>query len=160
MSALRLRDFAAGDDAALIGWVGSPEELERFAGPTLSWPLTMAQLDGLRADPAVSAWSAYTDPLTRAAVGHVELVRVGPRAGRIVRVLLDPRRRGEGLARPLVAAAVSRARALGITDLGLKVFADNAPAIRAYRALGFEDVGEDPADPRVRVHALRTDVAS
>ena len=58
----------------------------------------------------------------------------------MVRVLLDPARRGEGLGRPLVAAATAYASALGMSRLGLNVFADNAAAIRAYERLGFADV--------------------
>ena len=38
-----------------------------------------------------------------------------------------------------------------MSRLGLNVFADNAAAIRAYERLGFADVGEHPADPRVRI---------
>ena len=154
MSRLALRAFAAGDDAALIGWIASASELERFAGPTLAWPLDGAQLEALRADPQVFAWTAYADPVRRAAVGHVEVVRVAADAGRIARVLLDPARRGEGLGAPLVAAAMAYASALGMPRLELNVYADNAAAIRAYRRLGFEDVGAHPRDPRVRTYAL------
>ena len=155
MSPLALRAFAEADDAARMRWVASAAELERFAGPTLAWPLTTEQLAALRADPRVHAWTAYTDPGTRAAVGHVEVVRTGDDAGRVVRVLLDPARRGEGLGRPLVAAATAYASALGMSRLGLNVFADNAAAVRAYERLGFADVGEHPADPRVRRYERR-----
>ena len=148
--ALRLRDFLAGDDAWLIGCVGSPEELERFAGPSLTWPLTEAQLQGIRDDPAVTAWTAEVggEP-----VGHVEVVRMEDGSGRVARVLIDPRRRGEGLARKLVAAAIERAP----SRLALSVFADNQPAIRTYLALGFEDIGEDPLDPPLRAFVRGVD---
>ena len=152
MSRLALRAFAAGDDAALIGWIASASELERFAGPTLAWPLTSAQLEALRADPRVHAWTAYTDRVARSPVGHVEVVRVAAGTGRLARVLLAPARRGEGLGAPLVAAATAYATALGMARLELNVFADNAAAIRAYRRLGFADAGEHPGDPRVRTY--------
>ena len=151
---LALRPFAADDDAALIAWIGSAEELERFAGSSLAWPLTADQLDRIRADPKAHAWTACTDPATQAAVGHAELIVTGEDTGRIARVLLDPARRGEGLGGALVAAIVNRARALGITRLSLNVLAGNEPAIRTYRRLGFADAGSDPADPRVRIYAL------
>jgi RimJ/RimL family protein N-acetyltransferase len=153
VSRLALRASGADDDAALIGWVGSAEELERFAGPTLAWPLDAAQLRALRADPRVHAWTAYDDPVGRAAIGHVEVVRTGADSGRVVRVLLDPARRGEGLGGPLVAAAIAYASALGMARLDLNVLADNAAAIRTYRRLGFADAGEHPSDPRLRVYA-------
>jgi RimJ/RimL family protein N-acetyltransferase len=154
VSRLALRAFVADDDAALIGWIASAEELERFAGPTLAWPLTADQLEALRADPRVHAWTAYTDPVARAAVGHVEVVRVAAGTGRLARVLLAPARRGEGLGAPHVAAATAYAAALGMTRLELNVFADNAAAIRAYRRLGFADAGEHQADPRVHTYVL------
>ena len=154
MSRLALRAFVAEDDAALIGWIASAPELERFAGPTLAWPLDAAQLAALRADPAVVAWTAYTDPVGRPAVGHVEVVWVAGDRGRIARVLLDPARRGEGLGHELVGAAMAYASALGMARLELNVYADNAAAIRAYRRLGFEDAGVHPRDPRVRTFAI------
>jgi RimJ/RimL family protein N-acetyltransferase len=49
------------------------------------------------------------------------------------------RRRGFG--RALLEAGIEWARSIGITRLELYVFADNAPAIALYEALGFAHEG-------------------
>jgi RimJ/RimL family protein N-acetyltransferase len=146
---LTLREFTAADDAALISWLRSPEELTYFTGPVLSWPLDTAQLDEVRADPQGRAWSALDE--SGALVGHIELVTTGPGVARIVRVLVDPAQRGRGLGEQLVAAVIDRASADGIGRLTLNVVATNAGAIRLYEKLGFEHVGPHPDGPAALV---------
>jgi ribosomal protein S18 acetylase RimI-like enzyme len=55
----------------------------------------------------------------------------------VSRVAVDPRRRGQGLGRALVAHAVETKRTEGFRRFRLDVAADNASAIRAYQAVGF-----------------------
>jgi ribosomal protein S18 acetylase RimI-like enzyme len=50
---------------------------------------------------------------------------------------LDPTARGQGLARPLVAAAVDWARERGARTVTLRVAADNAVARGVYESVGF-----------------------
>ena len=134
--------FAAEDDAALIGWIASAEA---------------RALRGGRRSPGRSPWpsSRPCAPIRRCTrdgvhgpgnpqprSGTLELVRVAPRTGRLVRVLLDP-----AAARPRASARRSCRRdrvrdRLRDRRLELKVYADNAAAIRAYRRLGFADAGE------------------
>ena len=52
--------------------------------------------------------------------------------------------RRQGLARRLMAAAEELARGMGVSYLSLDVLADNAPALRLYESLGFEDVEPPP----------------
>jgi len=49
--------------------------------------------------------------------------------------------RGSGLGRDLVSAAIDRARERGCRRMELDTGADNAPAQRLYRSLGFFDSG-------------------
>jgi RimJ/RimL family protein N-acetyltransferase len=133
--------------------VRSPEELERFAGPSLSWPLTPAQLRACREAPDVLAWTAYLTELgPDTVVGHIEVARTGAHAGRLARVLLDPSRRGQGLGRSMVEAALREARAAGMRRFDLRVFTDNPAAIRASEAAGFRDAG--PHDPQGRLRVM------
>jgi len=79
-----------------------------------------------------------------ALVGHVELDRVDRRRAEtsLCRVLIDPARRGEGLCRPLVKAALAEAfERLGLRRVLLHVRIDNDPAARCYRACGFQPDG-------------------
>lgn len=146
-----IRPFAPADDAAMLSWMGNAGELERVAGPTLSWPLTVEQLQGLRDNPDFHAFTAHEAATPDVPLAHLEIVRLTPTAGRLARVVLDPSRRGEGLARPIVGAALDWAAAQGFTDVELRVFADNEPAIRTYVAVGFTTDEPYPDDDRIRV---------
>ncbi len=60
---------------------------------------------------------------------------------------LDPAARGQGLARPLVAAAVDWARDRRARTVTLRVAADNAVARGVYESLGFAlTAAESPSD--------------
>lgn len=136
---IALRAFAEHDDAALISWLRTPEELALFTGPRLTWPLTTDQLDELRATPEFSAFTAVDEHGT--AVGHIELVSTGTDSARVARVLVDPAQRGRGLGRQLMRGIIAIASRRGIRSLALFVIEGNAPAITLYENLGFEHRG-------------------
>jgi predicted GNAT family acetyltransferase len=64
-----------------------------------------------------------------------DTVQVGP-------VYTPPRLRGRGYARAAVALSLADARARGVKRAVLFTGDDNRPALAAYRALGFERVGD------------------
>jgi RimJ/RimL family protein N-acetyltransferase len=64
---------------------------------------------------------------------------------------LDPTARGQGLARPLVAAAVDWARDRGVRTVTLRVDADNAVARGVYESLGFTLNATESASARGEV---------
>lgn len=135
---LTLRPFLPADDAALIAWLPTAEDLHRFTGPRLQHRLDSAQLDALRADDTFTMFTAEVDGV---AVGHAEFVATGPHSARLARVLVDPARRGQGLGEQLVRAMIEEARARGIRSLDLYVLEENTRAVRLYERLGFETVG-------------------
>lgn len=49
-----------------------------------------------------------------------------------------PSVQGEGVGKALVEGAEEHARSLGVTTVDLKVLAANEPALRFYRALGYQ----------------------
>ena len=63
---------------------------------------------------------------------------------------LDPAARGQGLARPLVAAAVDWARDRRARTVTLRVASDNAAARGVYESLGFTAKSLESAEPRRR----------
>ena len=145
---LALREFEPRDDRELIGWFASPDELRRFAGSSLRWPLDEHQLQAVRDGANLSPFSAYLAPEAYPALGHIELVRLAePGAVRFARVALAPRMRGRGLGRELISLALARARRWDARHVDLFVFEDNEPARRLYESFGFRQIGLDPTDP-------------
>jgi GNAT superfamily N-acetyltransferase len=142
-----LRASTPADDAVQATWVSSAEEVERFAGRSLTFPITTEQLQAHRDDPAITALVAFVEPDVAMPVGRLDVVRTGPSEGRLSRVLVDPGRRGQGLARHIVASAIGLAREAGLSTLELHVFTDNAPALRVYERVGFVVAGPAPKDP-------------
>ena len=60
-------------------------------------------------------------------------------------VYVGPERRGQGLARQLLQAALARAAAMpGVRRVHLTAAADNTAAIALYTALGFVEYGREP----------------
>jgi RimJ/RimL family protein N-acetyltransferase len=144
-----LRPSTPADDAAQISWVADAAEVERFAGPSLTFPVTPEQLQAHRDDPAIATFVAFLAPDEATPVGRLDVVRLGDGdgAGRISRVLIAPAHRGRGLAHPMLSSALAYARDAGLTTLELHVFKDNTPAIRTYERLGFTITGDAPKDP-------------
>jgi GNAT superfamily N-acetyltransferase len=52
-------------------------------------------------------------------------------------MFVEPDWRGRGVNARLIAALKEWCRANGVTELRLDVYADNEPAVRAYRKAGF-----------------------
>jgi ribosomal protein S18 acetylase RimI-like enzyme len=137
--AAELRPFSAAEDEWLIGWFEDAAALRRFGGPALRWPLDRPQLEAIRRDPGLAAFTLWADR----PVGHVELRRLGSRHARLARVGVDPAQRGRGLGRVLLARTLAEARRRGFETFELGVYPDNTPAVRLYESFGFR-VGGPP----------------
>lgn len=73
---------------------------------------------------------------------------------------VHPSHRGRGLATRLLDALLGCLDAAGIGTVWLTVHPENAGAVRLYRRLGFEVVGEEadyfgPGEPRLRMERVR-----
>ncbi|HEY0247596.1 MAG TPA: GNAT family N-acetyltransferase [Gryllotalpicola sp.] len=148
-----LRPFTAADRATLIAWVADADELYRFSGGSLEWPLDDAQLDRIEATSGITSWTAVN--ADGAPFGHLDLVCVGPAQARIARVLIAPAFRGRGLARPMIAEAVRMLHAEGVHEVALHLVPGNAPALRAYAGVGFTIAPPTPGRPefvRMELH--------
>lgn len=62
-------------------------------------------------------------------------------SGRIYSVAVDPGHAGRGIGRALVESLLAELEPLGVQRIYLEVRADNEPAIKLYRSLGFAPVG-------------------
>jgi ribosomal protein S18 acetylase RimI-like enzyme len=74
-------------------------------------------------------------------VAYALTVPLGAR-GDIRQIVVDPRWRGRGVGRALLAAVADKLRAQGCSDWRLEVRADNEAAIALYRRVGMDTIGE------------------
>lgn len=65
---------------------------------------------------------------------------------------IKPGWRGRGLGQHFVAGVVAGLREQGNCGVCLSVGSDNARAIKVYKDVGFEVIGEGPEDPRTGEH--------
>lgn len=139
MDRLRRR---SGDLPAVVSWVPDAVALHRFAGSSLSWPLTVGELAASSAADGVTAWVLDHDGEV---AGHVRMTWHFP-VVRFGHVLVDPALRGRGLGRRLVVLALEQARADGAERIDLAVLDGNDVAQRLYESLGFTLTGERSHD--------------
>ena len=100
------------------------------------------------ADPAIRCFVADAD----GALAAYTLLRLdapsslveGVRTSEVMRLYVDRPWHGTGLARGLLDAAITAARAAGADAVWLGVWERNARAIRFYEKCGFTDVGAHP----------------
>jgi RimJ/RimL family protein N-acetyltransferase len=149
-----LRRSRPDDDAAQIGWVSNAADVLRFAGRSLTFPVTTRQLQAHRDDPAIATFTAFVEPDEATPVGRVDVVHLSDGHGRLSRVIIDPALRGQGLAAPIISGALAYARSARLATLVLHVFTDNAAALRTYEHLGFVVTGPAPKDPDHQVTML------
>lgn len=131
----------------MVGWVPDAQALHQFTGPRMTWPLTSVQLSTMECSD-FSAWLLVEDD-TEAVLGHFDLT-LECEVARIGRVIIDPARRGRGLAHVLIGLAVEQARSLGATELRLNVMVGNEPAIRTYARAGFTEMSHSDR-PEVQI---------
>jgi putative acetyltransferase len=80
-------------------------------------------------------------------VGCVGLAATRPGVMDLVKMAVSPRHQGHGIGRALVAAAIGRARTLGVTRLELESNRRLAPAVHLYEQHGFRHLGADEHEP-------------
>jgi ribosomal-protein-alanine N-acetyltransferase len=69
------------------------------------------------------------------------LARVAGEEAEILTLAVTPEKRGQGLGRALLEAAIARAQERGAQSVFLEVGADNPSALALYAGLGFAKVG-------------------
>jgi GNAT superfamily N-acetyltransferase len=81
------------------------------------------------------------------AVGTGSLRRVSDEVAEMKHLYVHPPYRGSGLGAALIAARITAARELGVTELVADTFRGNTPMISLYHRLGFRDA--EPYDSAV-----------
>ncbi|MFE0699241.1 GNAT family N-acetyltransferase [Streptomyces sp. NPDC058872] len=138
---VELRDFRASDCRQLVAWIGGPVELWNWSGHHFSWPFNEGQLAEYAAESATPlrwSWMAF-DPINGEVVGHVSVrIDAASASGRLGRVLVAPEARGKGYGAAMLTKALDAGFGeLGLEQIELGVWDNNANAIRLYEGLGF-----------------------
>lgn len=129
------------DYTALVEWIPDGPAARRWAGPELRWPQDGPGL-ALALHRGAATPLALVDEHDRL-IGFGEYYPQPPDRVRLARLIVDPARRGQRLVDELTRALINHARQkLAFETIELGVFADNEPAVRAYRRLGFSPVAE------------------
>ncbi|NUS70117.1 MAG: GNAT family N-acetyltransferase [Ensifer adhaerens] len=137
--------FSEAHIPEMLDWFSSLEALVQWGGPGLSFPLEAAQLEAMLA----GTKGAEPERLMFAGVvgaklaGHAQVALDWANGvGRLARVAINPRMRGQGLAQPFLSEVTRRFFAdPAFERLELNVYTFNEAAIRTYRSLGFCEEG-------------------
>ncbi len=140
---IRLEPMTADDLGILQAWVHTPQLLTAWCGRTFEYPLTRPQLeaflDSAGGDPPEkTAWKAVDGH--NSVLGFAAVLQFDRQAGMasLGLVLVDPERRGEGLAGVMLEALLARLFGeLGLHRVQLNVYDFNTAAIRCYEKAGF-----------------------
>lgn len=145
---LRLEPCRDEDIARLLRWIDSEHLMAFWAGGTFRWPLTgrelRAYLEASRRPESLMRVYRAVDAESGRWVGHLDVCPSTRHDGsaQIGRVLVgDPRLRGRGIGRQMLAQALDIAFFdMGLRQLELHVARANGRARRCYRALGFRRI--------------------
>ena len=113
-----------------------------------------SQFDEVAARPQ-SSWTAQLVSLPTWVIPggtlDIGVVRVDPKVPELLSLWVAPEGRGQGLGKQLILQVRDWAVQQGHGRLELCVKRENLPAVRLYRALGFEDAGPEEDEVRMRL---------
>ena len=140
-----LRAPLPDDYSALFSWINVDKESFRiWAGPVMPFPPSLATLArdlDTEDKPAFVLARSPGPPL-----GFGQLMAKEDHRAHLVRIIVSPDIRGQGLGESLCTLLMDEAAARwGSTCFSLNVLASNGPAIRLYQRLGFESAAP-PSD--------------
>jgi ribosomal-protein-alanine N-acetyltransferase len=113
----------------------------RLHAASFAFPWSKIDFESMLTDPHVLADGAFNDKLLKDEVGGMALSRLLPPDAEILTFAVDPKRRGLGLGRELLAAHLTNLERGGARLVFLEVGEDNAAALKVYERLGFQTIG-------------------
>ena len=136
---IALRPFVAADFEQLIAWSADEDTLLQYAGPSLTFPLTEAQLVmALSGKDRLAFTACFAD--NGAQAGHGEIYFPNTQTAHLCRLLVgDSQHRGMGIGLKMVQALLDIAFSIQAVEFAsLNVYDWNLPAIRCYEKAGFQ----------------------
>jgi len=151
-----LRPACGSDYATVATWSTSAAACLRWAGPRLPFPFAAVDLERLLEIPG-GGCSHVLASGTEPPLGFSQHWVAIPGAVHLGRIIVAPALRGHGLGRLLVERSIERAaREPGAQSVTLRVYRDNAAALRLYQSLRFV---EEPASSTAEVAFMRAAIA-
>ncbi|MFM2475693.1 GNAT family N-acetyltransferase [Celerinatantimonas sp. MCCC 1A17872] len=120
----------------LASWPTNAQETQLFAGPNLSWPLSVSKL----LDSEQGGWARMLIDGEQL-LGYCQLKPCSKGSIRLCRVIVHPQHRRQGLGRLLIAHAIGFARdQLRVKRMELGVYQHNQIAFNRYQYFGFKTI--------------------
>ncbi len=144
MSLATLRAATEADLREVASWIDSAAACELWAGWRVTFPIAR---DTLARDIGFDQSNGFALIESDRVVGFGQLVVKPAGRGHLGRLIVDPRRRGQGLGAALARGLIDAARARGFTRCSLNVAPHNVAAATLYTKLGFTDAPLPPDEP-------------
>jgi putative acetyltransferase len=145
MADIVIRDFKPGDEAAFrdinIEWIARFFVVEAKDREVLDNPRKYIL------DPGGAIFLAFDGD---APVGAVALMVMGQGSVELAKMGVRPAAQGKGVGRKLVAAAVDKARSMGMKRIYIETNSKLGPAIKLYHDAGFRPLAEAIPSPYAR----------
>ena len=137
---IEIRPYESADRDLVLSWIGDERTFYRWSAGRLGdyppAPEKFDSLEGMKRATATNDGAPVGFFTARTLEGKKDELRFGF-------VIVDPAKRGQGIARQMLTLGLRRAfGALGARRASIAVFDDNIPALRCYKALGFRESGE------------------
>lgn len=144
---LRLRPFRKNDAKYIINWTNEPEEFYKWSAGILGeFPLTEQRMiestSGRDSDEHYFPFTAFDE---NGPVGffHMRVKGDNYKLLRFGFVIIDPKKRNMGYGKQMLELGLHFAfEVYGADVVNLGVFANNEPAYKCYKSIGFEENGE------------------
>jgi ribosomal-protein-alanine N-acetyltransferase len=118
------------------------DECERLHAASFAFPWSKIDFESYLTDPHIMADGAVRQGARIATLGGFILSRLLPPDSEILTFAVDPKRRGGGVGRALLARHLENLERGGARLVFLEVGDDNAAAIKLYERAGFKVIGK------------------
>ena len=140
--AVSLRPASPTDYAEIAAWISDAAACLRWAGPKVPFPFAPAELPELLAVPGGGSY-CLAEGGRGSPIGFGQYWPRPDATVHLLRIIVRPESRGQGMGRELCGQLVSRAVASAPAQaVTLNVYRDNVAAIGLYQQLGFAVVTE------------------
>ena len=136
---MNIAPASISDLAEVSSWIATEHECRNWAGPAVTYPISMARLlDQI----SFSSESSFSYKSELELVGFGQIIQKEHGRSHLARIISSPVYRGNGLGRKICSDLIERAYENGSSTVSLNVYRENAHAHRLYESLGFKELKE------------------